>query len=187
MEISCHFTASLTLKGDIRLCFRWNYLLFFFIVFLLSSLFVTSLYIPYPYLSIYFLIFFLFYLFYLFFCFVQIFQMIIMSKFYKLSDFYPKELLKYQKCLRPGTHPCPMHIYTKKYAASKRHSAFFTIFQKTIHCVSQPEDLTSSPFWTGKNLLPYLSQPQTRLPPLQATAEYKTTRTYCRSPLLSCL
>lgn len=51
--------------------------------------------------------------------------MIIMSKFYKLSDFYSKELLKHQKCLRPGTHPCPVHIYTKKYAASKRHSAFF--------------------------------------------------------------
>lgn len=39
--------------------------------------------------------------------------MIIMSKFYKLSDFYSRELLKHQKCLRPGTHPCPVHIYTK--------------------------------------------------------------------------
>lgn len=51
--------------------------------------------------------------------------MIIMSKFYKLSDFYSKELLKHQKCLRPGTHPCPVHIYTKIRCIQKTQRIFY--------------------------------------------------------------
>lgn len=56
--------------------------------------------------------------------------MIIMSKFYKLSDFYSRELLKHQKCLRPGTHPCPVHIYTKNTLYPKDTAHFLPSFKK---------------------------------------------------------
>lgn len=51
--------------------------------------------------------------------------MIIMSKFYKLSDFLFKRTFKTPKMSAPRHTPVPRAYIHKKYAASKRHSAFF--------------------------------------------------------------